>query len=210
MNYYYDVLLNFQDVFYMFYEWDESDNIEFIKKIPLFHVDTQMISDAISNTIELNKNFLEQICDKTKLKQNKILNYAFIISDGKNNIAIECNNNGLIINKSSLTIEDELNINEFIYTINKSKIDYKIISKCKSFKETRQELKIKKFLDLEIKDIYNKKNYSKLKYIYLEWFNEILDNNEVMYNNMLNKIKDKLSSREYHIYELIKMSYNNV
>lgn len=206
MNYYYDVLLNFQDVFYMFYEWDESDNIEFIKKIPLFHVDTQMISDAISNTIELNKNFLEQICDKTKLKQNKILNYACIISDGKNNIAIECNNNGLIINKSSLTIEDELNINEFIYTINKSKIDYKIISKCKSFKETRQELKIKKFLDLEIKDIYNKKNYSKLKYIYLEWFNEILDNNEVMYNNMLNKIKDKLSSREYHIYELIKLN----
>lgn len=210
MNYYYDLLLNFQDEYYMFYEWDEGDNIEFIKKIPLFHVDTKMISDTILNIIEVDKNLLEQIYEKTRLKQNKTLDYACVISDGKNNIALKFNKQGIIISKSSLLSEDELNINEFIYTITKSKINYQIISRCKLQKETRQELKIKEYLDVEIKKIYNKKNYSKLKYLYLEWFDKILDNNEEMYQNMLNKINDKLTFKEYHIYELIKMSYNNV
>ena len=210
MNYYYDVLLNFQDNYYMFYEWDEQDNLEFAKKIPLFHVDSLMVSDAISKIFEVDTEFLKQIENKTKLKQNKVLKYACIISDGKNSIALEFNDSGKIINKSSLTIEDELNINEFIYTINKSKITYKDIRVCKKTKEIRQELKIKKILKLEINNIYNNKNYSKLKYLYLEWFEEILNNVDEMYNNMLNKINNKLTDKEYHIYELIKLSYNNV
>jgi len=181
MNYYYDVLLNFQDEYYMFYEWDEQDSIEFIKKIPLFHVDTLMISDAISKIFEINMELLKQIENKTKLKQNKFLKYACIISDGKNSLALEFNEQGKIINKSSLTTEDELNINEFIYSISKSDINYNIIESCKKTKETRQELRVKKILKLEINDIYNKKNYSKLKYLYLEWFDEILNNIDDMY-----------------------------
>lgn len=210
MNYYYDVLLNFQENYFMFYEWDEQDIIEFAKRIPLYQVDTQMLSDAISNIIKVDKDFLKQIENKTKIKQNKFLNFACIISDGKNSMALEFNENGIIINKSSLTVEDELNINEFIYSINKIDIKYDIIEGCPRNKETRQELRIKKILKLEIKDIYNKKNYSKLKYLYLEWFDEILTNIEEMYMNMLNKIEDKISDKEYHIYEIIKMSYNNV
>ena len=210
MNYYYDVLLNFQENYYMFYEWDESDIIEFSKKIPLFHVDTLVISDAMTKILEVDIDFLKQIENKTKLKQNKFLKYACIISDGKNIVALEFDESGKVINKSSLIIEDELNINEFIYSISKSNINYKIIENCKKEKETRQELKIKKILKLEINDIYNKKNYSKLKYLYLEWFDEILNNIDDMYTNMINKINNKLTDREYHIYELIKMSYNNV
>ena len=36
MYYYYDVLLNFtsDDELFSFYEWEESDQVEFIKKIP--------------------------------------------------------------------------------------------------------------------------------------------------------------------------------
>lgn len=210
MNYYYDVLLNFQDEYYMFYEWDEEDNIEFIKKIPLIHVDTQIISDAMVKVIEVNKEFLESILNKTKLKQNKSLEYACILSDGKNSVALEFNKQGLVINKSSINIEDELNINEFIYSISKIKVDYNCVAECKVFKETRQELKIKKILNSEIKDVYQNKNFSKLKYLYLEWFDKILDNNEEMYHNMLNKINDKLTDKEYHIYEIIRLSYNNV
>lgn len=210
MNYYYDVLLNFQDNYYMFYEWDEQDIIEYAKKIPLFYIDTQMLSDMISKVIEVDTDFLKQIENKTKLRQNKVLKYASIMSDGKNSVALEFNDQGIVINKSSLIVEDELNINEFIYSVNKNSINYKIIRDCKKNKEIRQELKIKKILKLEINDMYKKGNYSKLKYIYLEWFDEILKNVDDMYNNMLEKINNKLTDREYHIYELIKMSYNNV
>lgn len=210
MNYYYDILLNFQDNFYMFYEWDEYDNIEYFKKIPIFYVDTKTLTDMILKIVKIDKEFLNTLENKTKLKQNRYLKYTCIISDGKNSTAIEFNDDGLTINKSSLTVEDELNINEFIYSISKSKINYEIISSDIFFKETRQELNIKKILKIEINTMYKQKNYSKLKYIYLEWFDEILDSIDIMYKNMLDKIKNKLSDKEYHIYELIKMSYNNV
>lgn len=210
MNYYYDVLLNFQEEYYMFYEWDEKDNIEFIKKIPLIHVSPKVIIDALENIIEIDKDLLNELSNKTKLKQNKTLEYACIISDGKNSLALEFNQNGLLINKSSLILEDELNINEFIYSINKIKIDYKIVNKLPVAKEIRQDIEIKRVLKLEIDNIYQNKNYSKLKYLYLEWFNELLGDIDLMYKNMLLKIDGKLTMNEYHIYELIKLSYNNV
>lgn len=210
MNYYYDILLNFQEKYCMFYEWDEQDNIEFIKKIPLFHIDTKTFFDLYSNNIEINTEFLSSIENKTKLKQNKYLKYTCLFSDGKNTIALEFNDNGLVINKSSLMVDDELNINEFMYNIGKVKLDYKIINKDERSKETRQEIKIKRLLKIEVNKMYNNKEYSKLKYIYLEWFNEILDSIEKMYNNMLDKINENLTEKEYKIYELIKLSYNNV
>lgn len=210
MNYYYDVLLNFQDIYYMFYEWDELDNIEFIKKIPLVHTDSKVVSDMISKKLKITIDFLKQIENKTKLKQNKYLKYACIFSDGKNSIAVEFNDDGNIISKSSLSIEDELNINEFIYSINKMSIEYEKLEDDIFNNEIRQETKIKKILKLEINDMYKNKNYSKLKYIYLEWFNELIDNIDLMYKNMLNKLNKELTDKEYYIYELLKISYNNV
>ncbi len=210
MDYYYDVLLNFQESYSMFYEWDSEDVIEYVKKIPLFHVDAKVIIDLICKKIKIEKEFLNNIENKTKLKGNNILKYACIFSDGKNSIALEFNEEGITLNKSSLILEDELNINEFMYNIPLQKIEYQIISDDQISNETRQELKIKKILKLEINSIYNKKEYSKLKYIYLEWFSNILPNIDEMYQNMLLKLESKLTEKEYHIYELIKLSYNNV
>lgn len=210
MDYYYDVLLNFQDSYSMFYEWDSEDNIDYIKKIPIMHVDAKMIIDLIAKKIKVEEEFLKNIENKTKLKGNIILKYVCIFSDGKNSLAVEFNEKGESLSKSSLILEDELNINEFMYNVALQKINYKIICEDHLNIETRQELKIKKILKLEIDSIYKKKEYSKLKYIYLEWFSYILPSIDEMYQNMLLKLESKLTEKEYHIYELIKLSYNNV
>lgn len=210
MNYYYDVLLNFQEKYCMFYEWDKEDNIEFIKKIPLFHIDTKTFADLLTKKVSVKNEFLKSIENKTKIKQNQYLKYTSIFSDGKNSIALEFNDDGIVINKSSLLLEDELNINEFMYTVNLSELDYTILSVDEIQNETRQELNIKRVIKIEIESMYKKKEYSKLKYIYLEWFDELLDSIEKMYNNMLKKIDSSLTEKEYSIYELIKLSYNNV
>lgn len=207
MSYYYDVLLNFQDNYCMFYEWDKDDNIEFIKKIPLFHINQKEFLDLFINKIKINKDFLNKIENKTKLKED-YLKYTAIFSDGKNSIALEFNDDGLVINKSSLLLEDELNINEFMYNIELVNLDYNIINKELFYKDTRQELKIKNILKLEINNMYENKDYSKIKYIYLEWFNELNDNYDNMYKQMLNKLDNKLTNKEYEIYELIKITYN--
>ena len=115
MDYYYDVLLNFQDNYYMFYEWDEDDTIEYVKKIPLIHVDSKTILNMISKVLVVDKEFLKKIENKTKLKQNNYLKYTSIFSDGKNALALEFNDDGVVINKSSLILEDELSVNEFMY-----------------------------------------------------------------------------------------------
>jgi len=210
MNYYYDLLLNFQDKYCMFYEWDQEDSIEFIKKIPIFHINSKTYIDFLTKKITLTDEFLKLIENKTKIKQNNYLKYTSIFSDGKNSIALEFNDDGLVINKSSLMLEDELNINEFMYSIKLSEIDYQIVNEDKLLKETRQELKIKRLLELEIETMYKKKEFSKLKYIYLEWFDKLLENVDLMYNDMLKKIGENLTEKEYAIYELIKLSYNNV
>ena len=210
MDYYYDILLNFQDNYYMFYEWEENDNIEFVKKIPIIRVDNKTLNDMIFNTIAVKKDYLKNILNKTKLKQNNTLKYAAIYSDGKNNVALEFNEKGVVVSKSSLFLDDEININEFMYSISLSKIDYEVIKKNKIIKETRQEIKVKKVLQTEIKSMYRNKNYSKLKYIYLEWFNKLIDDVDLMQKEMLNKLEENLTEKEYQIYEIIKLSYNNV
>ena len=210
MDYYYDILLNFQDNYTMFYEWDSEDEINYIKKIPLMHVDAKTLINFISKKIIVDEEFLKLIENKTKLKGNNTLKYTCIFSDGKNSIALEFQDNGEVLSKSSLILEDELNINEFMYNIMLKKINYKIIKDDEINNETRQDLKIKRILKLEINSIYERKEYSKLKYLYLEWFQELLPSIDEMYHNMLNKLNNKLTEKEYSIYELIKMSYNNV
>lgn len=207
MNYYYDILLNFDDNFLMFYEWDENDPIEFIKKIPLFHIDNKTFIDLLDNKIIINDDFLSNILNKTKMKQS-FIKYACIFGDGKNSIALEFNDDGKVISKSSILLEDELNINEFMYNIELSKLSYEIIEKDKRRIDTRKDEKIKKLLNLEINRMYKNKNYSKLKYIYLEWFNILSDDYDLMYNNMQEKLKNKLSKKEYEIYDLIKISFS--
>ena len=208
MNYYYDVLLNFQDKYYMFYEWDKDDSIEHIKKIPLFHINEKAYIDIISNKIKVPIEFLNKIENKTKLNHDNTIKYSCIFGDGKNNIAVEFDNEGNTICKSSLLLDDEININEFMYNIDIYNLKYEIIDKDIKYKETRQEAKIKNILKIEIKNMYECKNKSKLKYVYLEWFNDLCDDYNLMYNNMIKKIDNTLTIKEYEIYELIKMTYN--
>ena len=210
MDYYYDILLNFQEEYCMFYEWDQEDVMDVIKKIPLFHVDSKVLKDLLTKIVVVNKSFLQSIENKTKLKNNEFLQYTCVFSDAKNSLAVEFDQDGKIINRSSLILDDELNINEFMYNISLMKLEYMTIGKEKILKETRQEVKIKKLIYTEIVDVYQKKEFSKLKYIYLEWFKVLEENVELMYQKMLKKLEGNLTEVEYHIYELIKLSYNNV
>lgn len=210
MNYYYDVLVNLEDTYHMFYEWDQDDDVKLVKKIPLFHISGDVYKDLLTKKIRISNEFLKNIENKTKIKQNEYWQYACIFGDGKNSIVLEFDNNGLVISKSSLMLEDEININEFMYTVNESNISFEIVSDELVLKDTKQDMKVKQLLGVEIKSMYEKKEYSKLKYVYLEWFDHLLDDTEEMYNNMLNKLKMRLTEKDYAIYELIKLSYNNV
>ena len=52
MNYYYDVLINLQDKYRYFYEWDETDYIIGLKKIFIVAIDSLSYEDFIKNIIK--------------------------------------------------------------------------------------------------------------------------------------------------------------
>ena len=61
MKYAYDVVLNFNDEFYNFYEWDTDDTIAYVKKIPIYKVTNDIINDFKTNNVSLDVSFIETI-----------------------------------------------------------------------------------------------------------------------------------------------------
>ncbi len=209
MNYFYDITLNFLDENYLFYEWLEYDNLEYIKKIPLYQVNTKTFKDLYQNKCRVDEEFLKEIKNKTIKKKGKIT-YAALIADKNNVSAFEFLDDGTIIARSSLNLRDELSILEYIYTTVYKDIKYEIIEPLPIQKEIRLCTKIKKFILVEINKLYHDKNINKLKYLYLEWFKETSDNIDKIYQDMQNSLEKEINETTVHIYDLIKLSYNNV
>ena len=80
MYYYYDVLLNFtsDDELFSFYEWEESDQVEFIKKIPIFRTSNICLLDNLQYKIKYETTLVEQIKNKTIVKSKHSLENTFL------------------------------------------------------------------------------------------------------------------------------------
>lgn len=209
MNYYYDVLLNFLDTNVFFYEWDSFDNLEYYKRVPLIQVNSKTLKDFINNDVIVDKEFLDIIKDKVKKKGGSSSLIA-IFADRNGSIALEFNEFGKSITRSFLSIEDDLNICEILYTIDIKKINYKIDSEIKYNNNLRVEDRIKLIIKTELNSLYKRKDFMKLKYLFMEWFNEIPEDNTNVYDKMIKELDHEVSGKEKRIYDLIKLSYNKV
>lgn len=209
MNYYYDIILNFLDTNYLFYDWEEQDNIEYVKKIPIFQVTSKKFKEIYQNNGYVSLEFLKEIENKTILKNDK-LKYACLIADKNNALALEFSEEGQIITRSSLTLKDEISLLDYLYPVPVKDIPFTITSKIKINSDLRKCQKIKKFISLELKRLEEEQNIAKLKYLYLEWFNELEDNVDKMKERMHKKLAKGINEEEIKIYNIIKLSYNNV
>ena len=68
MNYIYDILINFNENLYDFYDWNLNDQIDHIRKIPVFKTDSEFLYNLKKNDIILNKDFLNKIYNKLSRK----------------------------------------------------------------------------------------------------------------------------------------------
>lgn len=209
MNYYYDVVLNFSDINMLFYEWNKFDNLELYKRVPIIQVNSKTLNDFINNNVVVDENFLEMIKDKAK-KKGDCPSYIAIFADRNGSIALEFDENGNSLYRSFLDIDDDLNISEFLYTIDIMKVSYEIKDEIKYNDCLRMEDEIKLLIKTEINSLHKKKDFVKLKYLYMEWFNKVPYDNEQIYDYMINKLNDKVGIEEKRIYDLIKLSYNKV
>ncbi len=213
MNYYYDIILNWnEEESYNFYEWNDTDYLELIKKIPLFKVKHKIFLDLVSNNIQISSDFLELIKDKTLISTQNNFNkipYACLFTDNKNVIALEFNSKGQTTSRSNLTIDDELNVLEISYALKDQFITYDIIKSLPKKTSMRQEKEAKKLITLEINNLYQNKEEAKLKYLYYEYKKEKIDK-DLIYQKIMQDLKGEFNEEILKLYYIIKLSYHNV
>lgn len=192
MIYIYDILLNLRqmDEGLEFYEWKEDDLIEHIKKVPLFKVSKTLIEDLFTNKLQLDITILPKIRNKAICYFNgetKQIPYLVLLSDGRKCFAIELDNKGNTLYKSSLLLDEEEEVLEMTEELVEMPIGYKK-TKIKNNKEqlTRFEKDNQKFLLRELEKI--KDNKEEINYLYEEYF----DNNLTSIEDKFNTLKDNI------------------
>lgn len=210
MNNIYDILLNFnKEKAYQFYEWNESDNIIHIKKIPVFKVtDNQMII-IIKNIIKIDMELLSKIHNKTEeFSKKKLITipYVAILGNSKECYAFKFNKYGEEIGRSNLVLDEKEEVLEIIKQLKQSNIDITAIKQI-DFNEigTRFECSSTKYIKCEIEKIYKENDTSKLKYIYYEIFGENECDTCLMYNNLINELNGDWGEKHQQLFDLFKL-----
>ncbi len=212
MSYVYDIILNFNNELYEFYEWTRDDAIYHIKRINLLRVDSKIYNDILDSSILFNEDFLLSIFNKCEYYNNRkidTISYAFLLTDSYRVIGLLLDNNGKIDKYSSLLLDEEEEILDLCYKLGDVNINYKILGKKEKRKFlTRNEDSIIKFIKKELESDYEKKNINKLKYLYYEYFNKQSDNLNIIYQELVNELDQNFNNKHQELYNLIKLSYS--
>ena len=188
MDYIYDVVLNFQPVYYEFYEWQTTDKIINIKRIPIYKITNQDYLNIKNNDIIIERNTIP--------KQNKI----FLITSGIEIMGIMIDNNGKVIKKSSLLFEESDDILEDKDEIKIIKIKYNIINKSSIKFESRIKKEKSAYIKKYLNNLDKEKDKYFLKYLYYEIFTKDESNIDKIYNNL----QELSNSNPSILYESIK------
>ena len=213
MNYYYDLTLNFKtNNLYKFYEWELSDGLIEIKKIPIKRVDEKTFINISKYKGVVSDNFLLTIKNKTTYKKEgkiNIIKYACIITDTKFCLALLFNKKGEIISRSNLLLEDELNVIEIACSVKKEHLSFIKQDEIIETNYLRQEIDMIEKIKKELSKALEENDKNKLKYFYLEWFNKENNNIKQIYQEMMNELEKDNPYNLNKIYQLILLTVNN-
>ncbi len=207
MTYIYDIVLNFTDVnrYYEVYEWEKEDHLVNIKKALILRVNNKVLNDFIKYKIKVNKSFLEFLKDKSMCYKKDKIKYLVILSNTEKSVGFSFDELGNIIYKSSLLFDEEEIVNKMALKIDKTDIIYTNYDNDYDLSLPRHFLEKNKYVNKELKSLYSLKKYEELRYIYYEIFNDIVEDNKLIYERLLN-YKEYLNKYDY-LYNLI-LSFN--
>lgn len=209
MIFIYDILANFNDDLIDFYDWNESDYLEHIRKIPMIKVSDKFYSKLINKNVKVSNEFLNKIKNKTEVfSGNEIerIEYGVLISSNVDAFLCLFDKNGLIKELSKLLIDEELEIIEIAKGLEYYKLDYSYIDNNNEINRyLRSEKKvINKIINL-LKTIKEENNESLLKYLYYEWFLKS-PKSKNYYNKLINDIKKEYSPKHKQFLEIINIT----
>lgn len=210
MNYVYDILLNFNECLYDFYDWNLNDNIYHIRRIPLCKVDTKTLLDLKQTVVQVTDDFLKRIDQKIEVfEKHKVgkIRYACVFSDGLECLALVFDEQGISKKGSTLLLEEENEVNELCLRIDEEQLSIKkLLPRINHDSKTRLEVEKEQFILREIKELEEKQKHDKLKYLFYDCFNQ----KEEDISNIIEKIKltlkDNNSMIRDQLYDLLKLT----
>ncbi len=208
MIYIYDILLNFsKDKIFEFYEWEKEDKIEHVKKIKLLKVDSKVMDDFINYKVTIIDEKKEEIKNGMELFKNKQVKRAMLFTDGYRVLALLFNENFKCIEKSRLLLEEELDVLDISEKLNAINIIYKKTGKKEEVFLTRHEWEVKSYLEKEVNKAYKKKDMDKLKYIYMEYFNEECMDIEKIFDRLKNSLEE-INEKHIKLFDMLNFNLN--
>lgn len=212
MNYVYDILLNFNERFYDFYDWNVRDLIDHMRKIPIFKVSKNVLEDFLNYDIKIEKEFLDKVQDKAEIfwgRKVKNISYAFLLTDCKKVIGFKLKDNQLLI--SDLLLDEEEVALEMVPLLNETKILYskKNIFNKQNFK-TRKEEDLEKNLKKALIHLEDEQNIERLKYIYYECFNQKENEKEKIIKDFEKKLNEDFINFSKKLQYFLKLTENKV
>lgn len=188
MEYIYDIVLNFHEQYYEFYEWKTTDKIINIKKIPIYKVTTKDY---------LNLKNENTTIDRLSLPKN---NKMFLITNGIEVLGLLLDTSGNVIKKSSLIFEELDDILEDKDSFKQIKIEYKINKHNHVSFLSRISKEKRSYIENYLNSLDLSKDEYILKYLYYDIYNEEEENVHSIYHKLLDLSITDLN----RIYESVK------
>ncbi|HLR79393.1 MAG TPA: YjbA family protein [Bacillota bacterium] len=166
-----------------FHEWRKEDKIELLDQVPLLYI-RESLFDYIENDMhDLPKALLDKIYKRTYVRKGHkrdVLDYAAVVTDGKDMLVFDTIGYGIPVRKSRLIPRQEQLVLEMIanekvenISIDRKSVpkEYHILSMDPQFIYglTRRERQLKQLLMMGLDQLRTANNIEELRYWLTEW-----------------------------------------
>lgn len=202
MTYIYDIVLNFQDKYYNFFEWKKNDYIKEYSLVPIYKISDNDILIFKNNIVTIGEENLKNIIKDNKNK-NRII---CIVSNELLSIGLLFNNKGKLIKRSSLIFEEDREVNKIAKKLPTTKFNYKINKIRKETNKLRIEIEKKNKI---IKYINSINNIKILKYLYYEYYEKEENNLKKIKDSLIKEINKNWTYKQNKLYNTINTIIKN-
>lgn len=205
MIFIYDVLVNMNEDLIDFYDWEETDTYEHIRRGCLIKIYSEDYYNLLTKTFKIDLELMNQIKDKTQKfsgRNTLIVDYQLAFTDGINAFMVKFDKNGVSKLKSKFLVNEEVEILAISTNMKITKVNYEILKDEKrQNRMTRKEKRIVNLITSELNILKNDKD--KIDYLYYEWFDTNIGNDK--FNTLINSINNEYTTKHKEFLNILNL-----
>jgi len=166
-----------------FHEWRKEDQIQLLDRAPLLYITEALFNYIENDMCDMPNSLLDSIYKRAfmrKGQERNVMEYACIITDGMNILAVDTIGYHIPIRKSRLIPRQEQLVYDMIEDATKQSFqfqaddyekEYHLLSMSPDliFGLTRRERQLKQLLMMALEQLYTSDNIEELRYWLTEW-----------------------------------------